>query len=335
MNASQQTPLYTVFIVSGGTKYNVTPALVGLDRSEGDGQIAQKVSLQLVNVQVDGKWLSTILSAADRVYVYANDGSQKDEVFRGFLWERVNTSSLSERDLQYRSYDNLIYFQESDESAYYSSGKKTKDVFTSLCKKWGIKLDYSYESITHSKLVLRGKLADIFTSDLLDKVEDETGKKYVVLSDKDTMYVKPVGSNKTVYHFIAGKNVIQSASGWTMDGMITKVKILGKADSKGREPVEATITGDTAKYGTLQKIIDRNSTSLSKAKKEAKKLIEKHGKPEWKYEIKAPDIPWIRVGDKVIVDAGDISNLSLIVTAIERSHSATSSEMTLTLEDEK
>lgn len=334
MKASQQIPRHTVFIVSGDTKYNVSSAIGGIDRAEGDGQIAQKVTLQLMNVQVENSWLSGLLQPGNRVYVYADDGTQNDEIFRGFLWERSYKSSLTDRDLQYRCYDNLIYFQESDESAFFSSGKKTKAIFETLCKKWGIKLDYSYESITHSKLVLRGKLADIFTADILDLVKDKTGKKYVVRSEKDTMHVKPVGANKTVYHFIAGENVVYSGSGWTMDGMITKVIILGKADSKGREPIEATISGDTAKYGTLQKIIDRNSSSLSEAKKEANKLIKEHGKPKNLYEIKAPDIPWIRVGDKVIVDAGDIVGESLIVTAINRTSSATSSDMVLTLEDE-
>jgi hypothetical protein len=333
--AKQKIPTYTVYIVSGNTKYNVTPAVVGFDRSEDNKQIAQCVTLQLTNVQVKDKALSALLNPGSRVYMYANDGNQNEEIFRGFLWKRNGKASLSDRELQYKCYDHLIYLQESDDSVYFSTGKSTKDVFASLCDKWGIKLNYIYDSITHAKLVLRGKLSDIFTADLLDLVKERTGKKYVVLSDKDTMHIKPVGSNETIYHFTAGNNVIYTSSGWTMDGMITKVIVVGKADSEDREPIEATLSGNTETYGTLQKIYDRDeNTSLADAKLEAKSIIDENGEPKWEYEIKAPDIPWIRKGDKVFVNAGDISERFLIVSAVDRSFDTKKNDMVLNLEEE-
>lgn len=333
MAASKQNPVYTIYIISGGTKYNATPALVGMDRSEDDGQIAQSLTIRLANVQVGGSWLSGIFKARDRISVYANDGEKKDEVFRGFLWERTYNSSLENRELKFKCYDQLIYTQESEISEYFSSGKSTKDVCSSLCDSWGIKLKYSYKSITHGKLVLRGYLSDVFTADILDLVKERTGKKYVIRSDKDTMYVMPVGTNTTIYRFEAGKNVIETASGWTMDGVITKVIIVGKADKNDREPIEATVKGDTKQYGTLQKIYDRDSdTTLADAKLEAQKIIDEKGTPKWEYEISAPDIPWIRKGDKVYVNAGDIKG-NKIVKTIERSLENEQSKMTLTLID--
>ena len=216
MAASQQKPEYTVYIVSGDTKYNVTNAVIVQDRSEPDGQIAQRVNLQLANVKVGDAWLSGLLKARDRVIIYANDGTKEDEVFRGFLWTRIRNDSLSEKDIQYVCYDNLIYFQESEDSLYFSSGKTTKDIMSSICSKWEINLQYSYESITHSKLPLRGCLSSIFTEDILELVKKRTKKKYVILSEKDTMVVRPTGANETIYHFLAGKNVTKTASGWTM-----------------------------------------------------------------------------------------------------------------------
>lgn len=333
MNASLTTPLYTVYAISGNKRFNLTNALVLLDRSEAEGQIAQQVDLVLTNVMVDGSWLSGILQARNRVYVYANDGSKNEEVFRGFLWARNYKSSLSDHELKYTCYDNLIYFQESEDSLYFSSGKSTKDIMASICTKWGIQLRYSYRSITHAKMPLRGKLADIFTDDILDPVKKRTGKKYVIQGDRDAVFVKPVGANKTIYQFLAGKNVIQTTSGWTMEGVITKVIIVGKADDDDREPIEATVSGKTSEYGTLQKIQKRDEdTSLADAKLEAKTTIDEHGTPKWEFEITAPDIPWIRKGDKVYVDAGDIVERHLIVTAANRTSDNKTSKMTLTLE---
>lgn len=324
---------YSVYIISGATKYNLTQAVTSIDRTDPDGQIAQRVILHLANVKVGDASLASLLKARDRVYVYANDGSKEEEVFRGYLWARSHASSLSENELQYTCYDNLIYFQESEDSLYFSSGKSTKDVVSSICDKWGIKLQYSYDSITHTKLPLRGFLSDIFTEDILDLVKKRNKKKYVILSEKDTMVVKPVGSNSTIYHFIAGKNISKTASGWTMDGVITKVIIVGKADDDDREPIEATVSGNTSTYGTLQKIQSRSeNTSLADAKIEAQNTIDENGKPKWEYEISAPDIPWIRKGDKIYVSAGEISGYR-IVTEVDRTSDRQTREMTLTLED--
>lgn len=332
MNASKSNPVYSVYIVSGSTKYNVTSALRKLSMNAHEKQIAHSVTIQLMNVMLNGVWLCGQISVRDRVYIYANDGTRNEEVFRGYVWTRTYDSSNDDRDFTLKCYDNLIYFQESEDAVFFSDGKSTKDVFSSLCEKWGIKLSYTYSSITHSKLVLRGNLANIFTADLLDLVKDRTGKKYVILSQKDVMQVKGVGTNSTIYHFQVGKNASSANSSCTMEGVVTQVVILGKADKDEKKPVEATVKGDTSKYGTLQKIIDRDEdTSLEDAKKEAQNIIDADGNPKWEFEVRAVDIPWIQEGDKVYVDAGDIVESYLIVAGIDRSISNKKKEMTLTL----
>lgn len=331
MAATQQKPVYTVYIISGSTKYNVTPAVIGHERSDPEGQIAQRVNLQLANVKVGDTWLSSLLKARNRVFLYANDGTKEDEVFRGYLWSRVRNDSINEKEIRYVCYDNLIYFQESEDSLYFSAGKSTESIMSSICNKWGIKLHYSYDGITHEKMPLRGYLADIFTADILDLVKKRIKRKYVILSEKDTMVVRPVGANTTIYHFIAGKNVTSTESGWTMDGVITKVIIVGKADKDDREPIEATVSGKTDEYGTLQRIQSKDeNTSLEDAKIEAQNTIDENGEPKWEYKIVAPDIPWIRKGDKIYVSAGEIDGYR-IVTDVDRD--SKTNLMTLMLED--
>lgn len=330
--ASLAKPEYTVYVVAGGTKYNITPAIESIDISDQKKQIAKAVTVQLLNTKVGDKYLTGLLSVANRVFLHANDGSKSGETFRGYLWDRAYKSSMTDRTLQLKCYDNLIYFQESDHSTYFSSGKKTKDVCTSLCNDWGVKLQYTYESITHTKLPLRGNLSDILTADVLDLVKDRTGKKYVILSEQDVVQIKPVGTNTTIYHFVAGKNAIHTSSVQTMDGMKTKVIILGKEDKNERVPVEATVSGNTSQYGTLQETLNRDeNTTLADAKKEAKSILNEKGKPKEEFELRATDIPWIRKGDKVYVDAGDMSGY-YIVTGIDRTITAKKREMTLDLE---
>lgn len=334
MKASLENPIYTVYLVKGNSKYNLTPTVVGLDFSDQKTEMAQSVNINLMNIQVNGQWLSSLLRVRQRVFIYADDGTKNDEVFRGYIWTRTYKSALTDREITLKCYDNLIYWQESEESIYFSPGKSTKDVCSNLCSKWGVKLEYSYSSITHSKLALRGKLADIFTSDLLDLVKDRTGKKYVIRSAKDVVQVRAEGSNSAVYHFRKSEGAVSTRSEQTMDGMVTKVVILGKADDQSdREPVEATINGKTGEYGTIQKLISRDSnTSLADAKKEAQGILKEDGEPKWEYELKAPDIPWLRKGDKVYVHAGDIFDSYLIATSVSRTIDNNGKTMSLTLE---
>lgn len=333
MKASVKNPEYTAFIISNGTKYDVTNALESIDLSNQDKQIAASATLTIANTKVNKQWFNQIPQVRDRVFIYANDGKTKDEVFRGFIWDKNYRSSLSERELELKCYDNLIYFQESEESEFFASGQSTESVLSTICNNWGITMEYSYESITHSKLVLRGTLSDIIMSDILDLVKDRTGNGYVILSSKDVIQIKGRGQNTTVYNIEYGKNAIGTLSRVTMDGMTTRVKILGKADKEDRAPVEATVDGNTSRYGTLQKIIDKDeNTSLADAKKEAQNIIDKDGTPKKEYEVATVDIPWIKKGDKVNINAGDITT-ALIVKGISRDISISGCKMTLDLEE--
>lgn len=333
MKASKENPSYSAYLIIGNKKYNITPAIISISMADQERQMAKSVTLTIMNVRIGNLWLVPQIEVRQRVFIYANDGEKNEEVFRGWVWNRYYQEATDERELTMKCYDNLIYFQESEDSLYFSDGQNTKNVMQSICKKWGINLDYSYSTITHSKLVLRGTLSDIFTSDILDKVKERTGKKYVISSAKDTMYVKAIGQNKTIYNIAGKQNAIATRRRQTMDGMITKVVILGKAEDDGDKlPVVATVSGNTSKYGTLQKLQNKDEdTSLADAKQEAQATINASGSPKLEFEVKATDIPWIQKGDLVHVDTAGISE-DLIVLSIDRTIANQKAEMNLTLE---
>lgn len=333
--ASIENPNYTVYVVAGKHKYNFTPAVVDIDFSDQEKQLAQSVSVTMVNRRTTGgKSICDLLDVRHRIFIYADDGTKKDEVFRGWIWTAYHKTDVDSALLTYKCYDNLIYLQESEDAFWFSKGKRTKTILNTICKKWGIPLNYSYSSITHKKMALKGSLSNILTADLLDKVKKRTGKKYVITSKKDIVYIKPEGTNTKVYQILKKNNVTDVKWEKTMDGMITKVKIVGKKKKKSKEEsVLITVTGDTSKYGTLQKVQSKGSDEkLADAKKEAKTTIKEHGKPTEQYNITGPDIPWIRKGDKIYVNAGHITGKMLIVKGIDRSISNKAKTMTLTME---
>ncbi len=331
-NPRKLDPQYNcIAVTQKGQRYELKGILISLDISIRKKQLAQCAKVKCVNVKNGTKHLNGLITVRDRMFVYASDGEKTEEVFRGFVWT-VDYSSEKEKELVFTCYDNLIYFQESDENRYFSSGHSSKDICASICNDWGIKLEYTYSVITHGKMPLRGKLSDIFLTQILGKVRDQTGERFVMRSEKDVVKIMPAGKNAIVYDFGSGKNVLKTKSELTMEGMITKIIILGKEDDDGQSRIEAAVSGDVAKYGTLQKVQNKSeTTSIYEAKSEAEQTIKDKGKPSLTYEVEAMDIPWIVIGDKVKVGAGDLSG-GYIVVGISRKIKDTEKTMALTLE---
>ena len=330
MAASKQCPVYKMNLFdSSGKKYqfqNITTDLVFGHEEE---DIAEKVNITLANVMVGKKRLSSYIKLRQKVYLYANTGSGSKEVFRGYVWERKFSTSDDSREITLLCYDRLIYLQKSKDNLFRKKGARTKDVITSIAKKWGIKIKYNYKSITHGKLVYRSEnLSDIIIS-ILNKVKKKTGVGYVIRCEKGVMVIEPQGSNKTVYKVEKGDNAISDEYIQSMEDMITKVKIV-KAESKkdketGKYITVSNVKGDTKTYGTLQDIVEKGSDEkLSEAKKEAKNIIKKNGKPKTEITVSAVDNPWIKKGHKVYINTGYLKN-NYIVKGIE--HDATNHTM--------
>lgn len=306
--ASLDNPSYKVTILNkNGKKYDVTDALTDLTLQEPENGIAQRVTLTLPQLRHDGAYLTGLMTVHDRLYVFANTGSGYKEVFRGYIWEDVYEKGET-KEITLTAYDRLIYLQESEEYKYYSSGKSTKTIFQDICKSKGITLKYNHSSIKHSKLALRGALADAFEEDLLENVRKKTGKRGIVRDVKGTMEVFTEGQgNSTVYKLKHGEggNIISTRHTYTMNGIVTKVIILGSEKDGQRAPIKATVKGKTSDYGTIQKIItSSDSDKLADLKKEANQLIKDKGKPQNNIEVKAVDNPWVRKGDKIYIDDG-------------------------------
>lgn len=330
---TKENPLYIcVAITKENVKYNLSNVILDLTIEYRKNQIAGRAQLKCFNSKIGSKYLNGLLHVNDRLFLYARDDETIEEVFRGVIWT-VSYSSKREKELTLLCYDNLIYLQESEDNRYFSSGRSSKDVCEAICKSWGIPLAYSYPSITHGKLPLKGKLSDILLTQILEEVKKQVGKRYVVRSVKDTVQITEAGKNATVYELSSQDLVLQTSSSVTMDGVVTKVVILGKADDDGQSKVEATVFGDTDSYGTLQKIqTKQEDTSLADAKKEAEELIAEKGEPVSTYEVEAIDIPWMQLGDKVKVSAGNVLGSYLII-GISHNISDTKKTMQLTLED--
>lgn len=318
MKASKVNPNYTVVAVDKkGTQYDITKVITDLQLSEGDGELAQKCTLSFMNhVKTESGYLTGIIVPGIRLYVFANDGSDNQEVFRGIVWDKTYESALDKK-ASYVAYDHLIYLQKSRGCEYFTSGKNTKSVISSICNKWNIKYKYEYDTITHPKLPLNNMaISDMFI-EVLEAVKKKKGTGYVIRSSKDVACFLKCASNSNVYTFKAKEGAISTKSNQTMEGMITKVIITGNEDKSERVPIVATLkSSNISEYGTLQDIVNKKEgTTLSEAKKEANQLLKDNSKLKESYSIEAPDVPWVRKGDLIKISAGDL-NGSYIVKSV-------------------
>ena len=328
--ASKTDPDYSAVIVSkDGPRYDITDLMESVEMAEDEGQIAQRATVSFYNAPYNELRMNQLVRVGDRMFVYANDGEGPKEVFRGFVWE-IEYSSELEKILSVTAYDNLIYFQESEDSLYYSSGMETSAVTSNICYKWGVKQNYTYESITHGKLTLEGTLSDIFLNDLLGEVEKQKGIKFVIRSREDIIDIAPYGQNETVYELHQTDTVLNTLRRTTMEGVITKIKIVSASSDDGASNTEAVVEGNTSKYGTLQKIVQKDTDkSLSDAQSEAQTQIDENSEPEVKFTVDVIDIPWVRKGDKVYIAAGDMRG-NFFIVGVSRKIKSDEKIMTLT-----
>ena len=129
---TKESPKYTVIIIDGDTTYYINPMLISIELSENENEMAQKAVLTVDNIQINNVWSTSIFHVRQRVFIYADDGVNKDEVFRGYIWETGYTSSNTTRDFVLTCYDDLVFLIKSEDYVYMSSGKETKDIFEKI-----------------------------------------------------------------------------------------------------------------------------------------------------------------------------------------------------------
>ncbi|MFP3153142.1 hypothetical protein LQZ18_01665 [Lachnospiraceae bacterium ZAX-1] len=318
---------YVELLTEDGVRFSLDGALLSLEREEPERQLAQRVTIKLANISVGKKKLMSIVKLNCPLYVYGEWGDGKHLLFDGIVWE-WQYANASENELTITAYDRMIRLQQSKDIGYYSAGMQTQAILSDICNNWGIPLNYQWKhSTTHGKKAFNAIAVSDMVVELLDEVKGRTGEKYVAHFRDGALHVIGYGINTVVFHF-DGKTTIATDDRLTIDRLVTRVKVVGAADDDGKTAVEAIVEGDTS-FGVLQEIVRRDSDkTIEDAKAEAGTILKERGKPEETITITVPDLPFLRRGDRIEVEA---ANLKGFFYAIGLSHNATSKQMTLTL----
>lgn len=313
-----------LLVTESGKELDITNATEELGWEEGESELALRLSFTIINTTHNGSLLSSLAKPGCTVAVIADWGTGKDEVARAKIVEWDPQFSGSGNTLGITAYDDLINLQSSQDNRYYSAGTGTKSAITAIFTDWGIPIgEYKGPDVAHAKTLFKAEYLSDIILQLLDDAVKKGGAECVIRSSKGKVSVLPEGSNTTIYHFTEDKNVTVARDKMSIASLVTRVKVVGKEDDDGQQAVEAIVDGLT-KYGIRQQIYVRDEDdTLDTAKSAAQDIIDKDGQPEYTRSISAPDVPTIRKGDKIHIQAGTLNGYYIVKSIRHNADTAT------------
>jgi hypothetical protein len=237
----------------------------------------------------------------------------------GVVWE-VNSSTDNIKALELTIYDRTIYIAKSEDEYLFPAGQTASQRLRKYASDWGIKLSTIPDTKTKlKKAVYRSQaIYSMITADLQETVK-AGGDMYIPRMTTAGLELFKIGSNSTVWVLEATESVSRRR---TLEGAITKVKVIGTEDRKettrtkttgsseeAPSPILAIATGETEKYGTLQRMVqDEDVKTAAAGKKLAESMLT--GVQET-YSYTGLDINTLRAGDAV-----KLNGTEQIVTSI-------------------
>ncbi len=295
---------------------------------EQSGELAVRLQFRVLNQKFGDGWLHQKLPLGARTILRSNWGEGWQNIHQGviFDWEYENDSVGV---LSVKSYDNLIYLLRSKDDRYYPNGTKADVIIRDIAKAWNIPIgQIDVPSMSLPKQVFRGDTLAAMLEKVLDQVHKRGGGKHVIRASGGAIHVLRQGQNKTVYQF--GTDIVRGMTDkQDIEDLVTRVKIVGKENAEGRAPVVATLDGRT-EFGVLQDVIYQEQyDTAAAAKAAAQEILKERGVPRKRRTVTAPDLPFLRRGDKVYIAAGTLIGY-FVVAGIQ--HDADSRSMVMEVE---
>ncbi len=225
------------------------------------------------------------------------------------VWE-IESDNAGQKHLDINIYDKTIYLAKSEDEYLFPAGQTATQRLQQYASDWGITVSSLADTnILLAKAVYRAQsIWNMIQKDLKETAKNGGGLYRARMSPNGLELVE-LGSNSTVWLLEPDQNIEKIKQKRTLEGTVTKVKVLGNAADNQRSPVLALETGETAAYGTLQKVLlDEKITTAATGKKAAQSLL--CGVKET-YTIQGIDINSIRAGDKVV-----LNNTELLVISV-------------------
>jgi hypothetical protein len=316
---------------TGGTMH-LASTLQGLSFEEPAGELAMRLTATVKNQPVGGQMLHEALALGTPLMLFSDWGEGWREVWRGTVtrwgWEDQGANLLT-----LGGYDLLAPLLGSEDDRFYPAGTTGRTVIQDLANAWQLPMGVlNGPDVALAKMVFRGRTLADMIAEALEVTKKRGGGRWLVRAAGGQIHVVRAGQNQTVYHFGPETNLQRISDQQDIEpgNFVTRVRIVGSTDGDNPRPVVETVDGRT-EFGIMQKLVNQEQYDTPAAAREAADdLLKERGQPRKKRTLTAPDLPFLRKGDKVHVVAGTLDGYYL-VDGIQ--HDADARTMTLEVTD--
>lgn len=352
VNATQvQYGLYVV-AAADGTLIPMWPS--ALQWEEQSGELAVRLTATIPNIQLPSGWVHQLLALAGNVHLRADWGAGPTEVFRGTIWDWKFEDNGKEM-CSIIAYDRLMYLQRSKDSKGYNLNADEMGVtlpgspmlsisagaiMDDIARRWGFSISGTglLQTIMPKLVWQQTPISQMF-KDLIDRTFWLGGGAWLLRSRSDQVEVLPPATNNPIY-ILTRDQIEQYSDEQDMQDLVTRVVVIGMMAASSSSPpvgdvnnflvpVEGILDGAT-QYGIMQDIIqDPGIISPSNLSQLAKQTIQSRGQPRRIQRFDAPDLPFLRRGDAIAIQAGTLNGV-YIVTGVQ--HDAAERRMQLTID---
>lgn len=323
-----------ITITPAGEKIDITEIVTNLGWEEGERELAMRLSLKIYNAEYKGQLMSEIVHPLTPIFVYAIIDGNSQEVARGTVekWSPTENSDGTQY-IDLTAYDEALALRHHKENRYWSDGSTTKARICEIMEQWGIPYEYNGPAATHAKATIKNKYLSDIIVELLDDAKKKGAGVFFLRAKEGKIQIIPRGSNEDVYHFDLSSNLISTTDSFDASNTVTRIKVVGKADKEGHQAEEAIVDGNLETFGWRQEILVREQDkSLEDATKAAKEILKEKGNLARKTTMQAPDLPFLRKGDRIRVKSGTLQGYFFVKSV---RHNAADMKMNLEITEDK
>lgn len=303
-----------------GERISVTPLASELSWEEQPNELAARLQFRVRNQKVNGKWLHEQLPLGARTILQANWGQGWQDIHQGIIFDWHYTQD-GNGVLKIKSYDILIYLLRSKDDRWYKNGTQASVIIKDIAKSWNIPLgQMELPNVSLAAQAFRSQTLASMMISVIDQVRKRGKGRYVVRASNGKIHVVRAGKNKPVYHF--GADIVSLTSDQQdIEDLVTRIRIVGKKagevekksstkskkkTKKTKVKITETLDGQT-QFGILQEVIySQNYDTVAAVRAAAKEVLNERGQPRRRRSVTAPDLPFLRRGDKVYIAAGTL-----------------------------
>ena len=288
-----------VTVAPDGAQYDLTPVANSLGWSEGEKELAAKITCKfaidlkeqniLEKIQMNGQLI---------VYVAKADDENFEEMVRGNIIKYGVSETNSGFTLDVEAADEAHALRHTQEDYFFTPDHSSTEIIKTILDEHGVPYELKITDAKHEKKVYRGRYLADMIADVLKDLKEKNGETFFLRATEGKLEIIPRGTNETIYDFDIDTTGIHVDDDFDASSVVTKVKVVGKSREEGKQHVDAIVEGRTD-LGVRQVFYSRDDkTSLEEAEKAAKKILEENN-IQRKTRLEAPDLPILRKGDRI------------------------------------